>query len=265
MLAVKLDEDTKSLLINISSAFIAIPLLYLIYELTRQASTKRLNKEIFEYAKMHIDREFLNICHHLIKIIYPYEKQNKTFEGIKILLNLPKDEIIDEFRNNRYVGFQVLKNWYVSENKLQILLDSSLILGKLSDDQIISIINVLKNVRAIQDMYRDIDNLFIITSDKIQGFKVENGLKIDSDNIEYPDRYLLLKELGNNQYQVYDFGDFEKFKLSNLLFQCSVNPKYISSFSELIDDTLKGINDWLNKTGTEFLVDSRMYKFRRIS
>ena len=122
LIATKLNEEAKSLLINISSAFVAIPLLYLIYELTQQASKKRLNKEIFEYAKMHIDREILNICHQLIKLIYPYERQNKSFEGIKLLLNLSKDDIKREFENNEYVGFQVQKNWYFSENKIQELL-----------------------------------------------------------------------------------------------------------------------------------------------
>lgn len=262
-IATKLNEDAKSLLINISSAFIAIPLLYLIYELTQQALKKRLNKEIFEYAKMHIDREFLNICHQLIKLIYPYEKQNKTFEGIKLLLNLSKDDLKREFKNNEYTGFQVLKNWYVSENKIQDLLDSSFILGKLSDDQIISIISVLKNVRTIQDLYRNIDNLFIMNNVSFEGYKVQSGLRMNPDNSEYPDRFLLLKELENNQYEVYDFGDFEKFKLPNLLLKCVVNPKYIILFSDVIYYTLTSINNWLNETGTEFLIDSRMYKFHK--
>ncbi|MHA1414563.1 MAG: hypothetical protein ACTSO4_18350 [Promethearchaeota archaeon] len=264
VIAPKLNEEAKSLLINISSAFIAIPLLYLIYDLTLQASKKRLNKEIFEYAKMRIDREFLNICHQLIKLIYPYEKQNKSFEGIRLLLNLSKDEIIKEFKNNKYIGFQVLKNWYVSENNIQNLLDSSFILGRLSDGQIISIINVLKNIRTLQDIYSNIYDLYTMSNDSVKGFKIQSGIKINPEKSEYPDRYLLLKSIENDQYIVYDFGDFEKFKLPNLLLKCFVNPKYISLFSDTIYDTLTGINNWLNITGNEFLIDTRMYKFHKI-
>ena len=98
----------------------------------------------------------------------------------------------------------------------------------------------------------------------VKGFKVQSGIKINPDNSEYNDRYLLLKVLENNQYQVYDFGDFEKFKMPNLLFKCTVNPKYIFLFSDVIYDTLISINNWLNETGTEFLIDKRMYKSYKI-
>lgn len=262
-IAIYSDDNLKSLLINISSAFIAIPLLYLIYDLVHQASRKRLNKEVFEYAKMQIDREFMNICHQLVKLIYPYEKQNKSFEGINKLLNLSKDDIINEFKTNNYFGFQVLKNWYVSERKIQDMLDSSFILGKLNDDQIIAIIDVLKNVRSVQDVYRNIDDLFLMSSSKIEGFKIQSGSKMSASNSEYPDRYLLLKELGNEEYQVFDFGDFENFKLSKLLLECNLNPKHMLLLSATIYQTLKSINCWLDNTGLEFLIDMRMYKFRK--
>jgi len=262
--AINLDENLKSLLINISSAFIAIPLLYLIYDLVHQASRNKLNKEVFEYAKMQIDREFMNICHQFVKLIYPYDKQNKSFDGIKKLLNLGKDEIANEFNSNTYFGFQVLKNWFVSETKIQNMLDSSFILSKLDDDQIIAIINVLKNVRSVQDIYRNIDDLFLIGDSKIKGFKIQSGSQISEQNTEYPDRYLLLRELDKEQYQVFDFGDFEKYKLSKLLLECNLNPKYINLLSESIFETLKSIDNWLEYTGSEFLIDMRMYKFRKV-
>lgn len=264
VIAINSDDNLKSLLINISSAFIAIPLLYLIYDLVHQASRKRLNKEVFEYAKMQIDREFMNICHQFVKLIYPYKKQNKSFDGINKLLNLSKDDIINEFKTNNYLGFQVLKNWYVSEIKIQNMLDSSFILGKLNADQIITIIDVLKKVRSVQDVYRNIDDLFLMSNSGIEGFKIQSGSKMSASYSEYPDRYLLLKELGDEKYQVFDFGDFEKFKLSKLLLECKVNPKHILLLSETIYHTLKSVNFWLDNTGLEFLIDTRMYKFRKV-
>ncbi len=264
-ISINSDDNLKSLLINISSAFIAIPLLYLIYDLVHQASRKKLNKEVFEYAKMQIDRELINISHQFVKLIYPYDKQNKSFDGITKLLNLGKDEIANEFISNTYLGFQVLKNWYVSETKIQNMLDSSFILSKLDDDQIIAIINVLKNVRSVQDIYRNIDELFLMSDTKIKGFKVQSGSQLSEQNSEYPDRYLLLRELDKEQHQVFDFGDFEQFKLSKLLLECNLNPKYINLLSESIFETLKSINNWLEYTGSEFLIDMRMYKFRKVN
>ena len=53
--------DAKGLVHNIAAAFVAIPCLYVIYELAQRFSQKRLNKEIFEYGKMLIDRETLSL------------------------------------------------------------------------------------------------------------------------------------------------------------------------------------------------------------
>lgn len=265
IIAVNFNEDAKALFINISSAFIAIPLLYLIYELTQEASKKKLNREIIDYAKVNIDRELLTICHQLIKLIYPYEVQNKSLEGIKLLLNLTKEDIKKELENNEYIGFQVLKNWFISKDKIQNLLNSSFIIGKLNDDLIISIIMILKDIRAIKNLYSNNDTLYKFKNYKVEGFKIVSGLNDNPESLQYLDKYLLLKELGNSQYQVYDFGNFEKFKLSKLLLKCVVNTEYISLFSDLIYDVLKSIKSWVNGFGGEFLIDTRMYKFRKIT
>lgn len=261
--AIKSEENIRSLFINIASVFIAIPLLFIIYELIQKYSKRKLNKEIFDFAKLQIDIEFMGMCHQLIKLIYPYEKQNNTFKGINNLLNLTSNDIKNEMSNDKYFAFQSLKNWYINEKNIQDLLNNSFIINKLNDDQIISIINVLKNVRSLQNIYRNINDLYIISDNKIDGFTIQSGLEMNPDNSKYPDRFLLLKNLEDDKYQVFDFGDFEKFKVSKLLFECSVNPKYIDLLSTSIYDTLQSINKWLEYTGFEFIIDTRMYKIRR--
>ena len=72
----KLAENLKALLLNIAAAFVAIPFLYLIYEVTQKASQKKLNKELFDYAKMQIDREILSVINQLAKIVHPYEARD---------------------------------------------------------------------------------------------------------------------------------------------------------------------------------------------
>ncbi len=86
-----LSEDLKALVLNITAAFVAIPFLYLIYELTRKASQKRLNKELFDYAKMQIDREVLSIVNQLMKLVYSYEARESSFRGISSFLSTNKN------------------------------------------------------------------------------------------------------------------------------------------------------------------------------
>lgn len=257
------NEYIKSLLLNISASFIALPLLYMVYELTKKVSKKRLNKEIFEYAKMQIDRELLNICHQLIKLIYPYEKQNNSFEGINKLLELNDQNLKNEFAINRYLGFQVLKNWYVTEQKIQNLLDSSFIINKLNDDQVIAIINILKNIRFIQDINRNINNLYVTNDIPTKEYIVQNGIELNKDNVKYPDRYLLLKKIDNEKFQVFDFGDFEKYKIKDLLKMYRLDPKYLNMMCEAIITLNTSIKEWLKETESEILVDTRMYKIKK--
>jgi len=92
-LGLRLNDDLKGLFYNISAAFLAIPFLYLFYELTQKFSNRKLNKEINDYLKMQVDREILSIINQLVKIVYEYGNQNFSLKGIFNFLNLKKDEI----------------------------------------------------------------------------------------------------------------------------------------------------------------------------
>ena len=70
-IGLKLSGDIKSLFIGLTAAFFAIPIIYLFYQNTHNLSQKRLNKEMFDYAKMQVDREILSVINQLHKIVYP--------------------------------------------------------------------------------------------------------------------------------------------------------------------------------------------------
>lgn len=78
-LANKMDPNYYDLFINISAAFFAIPLLYFFYETAKSFSHKRLNREIFDYAKMQIDRELLSILNQLQKIVYTLDRKDFSY------------------------------------------------------------------------------------------------------------------------------------------------------------------------------------------
>ena len=66
----QINNDLKSLLINISSALLAIPIVFLFYDLISKFSKRKLQKEIFDYAKMTTDRSILSTLFQLIGILY---------------------------------------------------------------------------------------------------------------------------------------------------------------------------------------------------
>ncbi len=99
----KLESDYKNVIQGLSGAFISIPLLYIIYELAKKFSQKKLNKELFEYAKMQIDSEILSIINQIMKIVFPYNKISSSFKAINEFLSQKQNQIISILKNEKYL------------------------------------------------------------------------------------------------------------------------------------------------------------------
>ena len=244
-LAIFLDEKFYDLLINIAAAFFAIPLLYFFYDTAKSFSHKKLNKEIFDYAKMQVDRELLSILNQLQKIVYTLEEKDFSNEAINKFLSLKKEELESKLRANKYLGFQVFKHCEVSEKGLHELLKNPFILEKMQHEQIISVISVLKSLRNLETIQKT-DELYIKTEETAKGFKVQSGIDINSENKKFPDRHILLKHLAEDKFVVSDFGDIPQYHLEKCLKYYKINNKLIVYYAEVISDLLRDINRWLD-------------------
>lgn len=260
LVGIRLGEDFKGLFLNLAAAFFAIPFLYLIYELAQKSSQKKLNKELFDYAKMQIDRELMSIVNQLMKLVYPYEKRNFSFQGIQEFLSQNRSQIQNVIQSSDYLGFQILKNWSISEGNLHSILENSFILHSLEDDQITSVISILKEVRSLESVQRNVPDLYVNTEKKVDNYHIIRGKEIGDRNIEYPDRCLLFRHLQNEENQVTDFGDFAPYDFGNLLKIFRFNHKYLEGFSDSIFDLIKRINEWLDLTGSEFVIDTKVFR-----
>lgn len=261
-IATCLVANLHDLLINIAAAFFAIPLLYFFYETTKSFSHKKLNKEIYDYAKMLVDRELLSVLNQLQKIVYTLEEKDFSNEAINNFLSLKKEKLENQLRNNKYLGFQIFKHWEISEKALHELLKNSFILEKMEDEQIIAIIGVLKSLRALEAIQK-IDELYIETEETAKGYKVQNGLDMGSGNKKFPDRHILLKHLTEDKFVVHDFGDISKYNLEKCLKYYIINNKVLNYYTEVIFDLLSDINSWLDVTGLEFIIDTKMFRIRK--
>jgi hypothetical protein len=256
----KLAEDLKALLLNIAAAFVAIPFLYLIYELTQKASQKKLNKELFDYAKMQIDREILSITNQLAKIVHPYEARDFSYSGISSFLSTEKDQFRDILEKSEYLGFQVFKNWSISQKNMNAILQNPFILQRLDNEQSISLVMLLKEISAFEAVLKQVTDLYLVTDVKADGYVIKAGTEISERNTDYPDRYLLLRHLKDDKYLVADFGDFAPYQFHNLLKICKVNRKYLQNYADAIYEIVRQINQWVKTTGNEFLVDTNMFR-----
>jgi len=262
LIGTRFKGDYKGLLINIAATLLAVPLLFLIYELAKGFSSRKLNKELFEYAKMQIDRETLSIVKHLMKIVHPYQKQDNSQRGVQGFLNQSQHDIRAIFNSETFLGFQVLKRWTVSEGNLAKILENPFILQRLEDDQTIAITTLLKRIQWLEDLHRNIGDLYEVGDSNDDRYVTKSGTQISEHNTDFPDRHLLLRRLTGDKYQVIDFGDFAPYEFPNLLKNCKVNSKYSGVLAQAVFDVVEAINTWLSATGNEFIVDTRIFRTR---
>ena len=215
-IGLKLNGNIRSIFISVSATFFAIPLIYLFYQISQNLSKKRLNREIFDYAKMQVDREILSIINQLHKMVYPLEEREFSETGIRNFLSIEKPNLTGILSKNEYLGFQVFKKWEVSEEHLHDILKNSYILTRLNDDQIISILSIIKSLRYLESIQKG-EKLYSGIEKEATSYRIIAGKELNEDNVKFPDRYLLLKDLGDNKSLVADFGDFPKYNKSKLL------------------------------------------------
>lgn len=239
--------------------FFAIPLIYLCYQVIHNRSQKRLNKEAFEYRKMEVDREILSIINQLQKIVYPLEERDFSTKGISEFLSIGKHHLKEVLSKNEYLGFQIFKKWEVSEDNLHKVLENSFMLKRLQNEQIASIISIIKSLRNLESVQQS-EELYARTDKKATSYKIVSGKELNEENIKFPDRYLLLKDLGDNKSQVADFGDFPPYNINKLLQIFTIKEKYLETYSSSILDLIGEINIWVDLTGGEFIIDTEMFR-----
>ncbi len=258
-IGLRLSGDIKGLFIGISTVFLAIPLIYLFFQKAHNLSQKKLNKEIFDYAKMQIDRDILSIINQLQKIVYPLKEKDFSPTGISKFLSLGKADVKEILSKNEYLGFQVFKKWEVSEENLHEILKNSYMLKSLENEQIISIISIIKSLRHLESIQKG-EEVYSRIDKKATSYKIVAGKELNEENIEFPDRYLLLEDLGHNKFQVADFGDFPQYNTNKLLQTFIMNENLLEIYSSAIFDLITELNIWVDLTGGEFVVDTKMFR-----
>ena len=129
----------------------------------------------------------------------------------------------------------------------------------MNDDQVIAIIKMLKSLRQIEFIHNN-KNLYVNLKEKATGFKIVGGTEMNKCNIDYPDRYMLLRTLENDTYIVEDFGDFPKSYLEQCLYYFKVNSAMTEVYADIIFDFINDAVHWLTISGNEILMDLKTFK-----
>lgn len=113
----------------------------------------------------------------------------------------------------------------------------------------------MESIQKGEELYTSIDK-------KATSYKIVHGKELHAENVKFPDRYLLLRDLGNNKSLVADFGDFAPYNVDKLLQIFTINERYLEIYSSVIFDLMGEINNWVDLTGGEFVIDTKMFRLR---
>jgi hypothetical protein len=209
---------------------------------------------------MQIDQDVLSIINQLMKMTLPYEQVALSPEKINVFLSKSEEELENQLGRTEYLGFQVFKSWDITEKNISKVLENPFILEHLENEQTIAIIQLLKVIQSFDGMPKNIKDLYTCSEKKSESFKLEKGENISKGNDKYPDRYLLLRDLGDGKHLVSDFGDFPKYQTGKLLFTYKINPAYLPLVTSTIFVLIKYLNEWVDVSGGEFILNSKIFR-----
>lgn len=256
------DLDLKALLINLSSSFIVIPLLLFSYEQVRSWSNKKLRNALFDYIKMQVDSSLLSILSQIKKSISPYAQAGMNQKSVNELLSLSFDSLQKALSNSQLLGFQVKKRWDYNLSPIEKVIGNPYLLKFTDDDLLTTLIEIIKILRSLKKLqHADNAHTQVRGSDKSSPYSVKSGVDINSQNSAFPERLLLLEEVGKDKYTVVDFGDFAtNYKQSELLSYYKYESRFTKLYSAAVIELLFYIRQWFDLTGGTILIDETVFK-----
>ncbi|MEA4863295.1 MAG: hypothetical protein VB042_08320 [Victivallaceae bacterium] len=252
-------EKYIGILQNLSASFITIPLLFYSYEIVKKFSERKLNRELFDYAKVQVDSEILSVVHIFQNIFFSYDS-SVALSDISEMIHAKKAIWEKHIAKTEFLGFQVYKSWGVPMLKIQKILENTYIINSLESSQLISLIHLVKSLNhwiAFSNKLRG-SEIFINTNKKTFDYKILMPNSF-SNSKEFPERRVLVRKIDKSQAKVVDFGDFNTID-EKLIEIYTINPLYTKYLANSIASVFESIREWINTTGKELLLDPKEFR-----
>lgn len=259
-LASKTVNNVNSILINLSATLLAVPLIYVFYQIFVRISEKRLSKEIGDYSKMLVDTEILSVLNQLGKFLYPGYEFQLNPKSVKNICELKKDDLKKIISEGEYLGFQVKKNWEYSIESVSEKIQNNQIINKMDSDLLCIIISFLQSIHSFELFIKRMEYLEK-TEEKADDYKIIYGSQLNPiENNKFPDRLILLKKIDDEKGVVTDFGDFKKYQAVDLLSYYRIKKECVDYLVEIINNIIVAISEWLSNTRYELIIDENLFK-----
>jgi hypothetical protein len=86
--------------------------------------------------------------------------------------------------------------------------------------------------------------MFVATGRKQTKYKLVKGDQLNPDNDKFPDRFLLLKHIADDKFEVVDFPDIRKYDEEKAFYTYKMNPAGLGYFTGVVSDLKAKENNW---------------------
>lgn len=195
------DSGLNNLLINIASGLISIPLVFVFYEVINKITSRNLHNSLFESVTFEINTHLVNLINILCAALN--HPNLKNVQDLDDFLNLDSNDIsqILSLKNT-----QITTPLYTVKENLTTIIHKQSSFEILSEEQIASILNIIKEISILiknmsqqiplkqrthfkkllaQDIERIIDNITLwIESGKKDAFQNHARFSFQEDSIK---------------------------------------------------------------------------------
>lgn len=212
-----------------------------------------LTNKILDFLKKDIDNEILGLLSHLLLIVNDNSKQD-LFAAIQGFLNMSQQDLYEELRDKKILGFYLLKLFNEYENKIYNHINKALSSPYYNREVLNSLIDIYEWFAEYDKFKRNyFSQLFIKSEEKDDRFIVVKGSEIKSNNL--PERYILMEKLDDEKGIVRNYGDFPIGYIPVLTNYFTVNDEPLSKYCNILFLLIESINKWLEITNNEFIFD----------
>lgn len=211
-----------------------------------------IHDELDDYFKCDIDTEFITICNHLRKVVLE-KKDNNLLNDIGVILNLDHDELISRIANRKVLGFHLFKHFELNVQSTKKLIDNVVSVSNFKKEKLV----ILVKLKEWLEWYNKFTNSRTFNDLFLKQERSETYKLISSNDPKLADRLILGRLLPDNKVSVEDFGDISfKPRIKDAVYYHQINPVHLKNYSNLLYSFVQITNEWLDKTGGEFILDT---------